>query len=141
MVFAYRVYLVAYPQDTVEPLRPFAQPRSAVEPLVDEPGPEPVPPPPPPPIGDLVRSNMFWVYARDVGAGAQQTPEDINLELVNIITNPDGSVRANLRTNRNYWVGEGESFETFSVREIDVDEGFVVVFSEQLGDEIRLDLP
>jgi hypothetical protein len=141
LVFAYRVYLVAYPQETIEPLPLFAQPRSAVEPLIGDPDPQPMPPPPPPPIGDLVRSNMFWVYARDVTDDNQVARQEINLRLINIIRNPDGSVRANLRTNRSYWVEEGAQFETFIVREVSIDDGYVVVFSEQLGDEIRLDLP
>lgn len=140
-VFAYRVYVVAYPQDTIEQLPPFARPSSAVEPFVGDPAAEPMPPPPPPPIGDLVRGNMFWVYARDIGGEGQEARQEINLQLLNIIRNPDGSVRANLRTNRNYWVEEGARFETFTLREVNIDEGFVVVFSEQLGDEIRLDLP
>ena len=139
-VFAYRVWIVANPQEAIEPLPPFATPRSDVNPLVTDPAGEPMPPPPPPPVGDLVRNNMFWVYARDVTGDGQATQQQINLRLVNIIQNPDGSVRANLRTNRTYWVEEGAQFETFIVREVNVDDGYVVVFSEQLGDEIRLDL-
>jgi hypothetical protein len=143
-VFAYRVYLVAYPQDTVEPLPTFATPRPPVEPLVGEPVSEPMPPPPPPPLGDLVRSNMFWVHARDLTADAgQQARQEVNLRLVNIMRQPDGRIQAHLRTdrNQNYYVEEGARFEIFTLREVNADERYVVVFSEQLGDEVRLDLP
>jgi hypothetical protein len=141
LVFAYRVYLVAYPQEAIDSLPPFANPGSHVEPLVGDPQSEPIPPPPPPPVGDLVRNNMFWVYARDITGTGQETQRQINLRLINIIRTPERGVQANLRTNRNYWVEAGAQFEQFIVREVNADEGFVIVFSEELGDEIRLDLP
>lgn len=142
-VFAHRVWLVANPQDNVPDLPVIQVPRDAVEPTVSAPPLEPTPPPPPPPIADLTRRNMFWVYSRDAAAGdtQQATRQELNLRLENIVRQPDGRVQARMRTNTGYWVEAGDRFETFTLREVNIDEGFVVVFSENLGEEVRLDLP
>ena len=94
--------------------------------------------------GDYVsfyERNPFWYYSGTAGqdTGQDVRVEDLNIQLLDIQTGPDGNPRARLRTRTTAWYSEGDTFEEFEVTRIDPDTNSVVVYSERYGRPFTLE--
>ena len=148
LVLAYRVYQVLNPP----PPRQWAMLAAPRMQLPDDAesrerlGLPSVPPPRPPMTlpGDYVsfyERNPFWYYSGTAGqdTGQDVRVEDLNIQLLDIQTGPDGNPRARLRTRTTAWYSEGDTFEEFEVTRIDPDTNSVVVYSERYGRPFTLE--
>lgn len=99
------------------------------------------PPPPPPeavPLEPLIRRNPFWVRASPGGADGAGAADDVVLEVLSIQQQPNGTKMARIQTETaTKWYPEGESFESYVLREVNAEEGYIVIWSENLREEIR----
>lgn len=137
MVFAimviflgWRVYLVVYPPPVEDP-PPFSTPSATGTMAVPEPptGTQ-IYDKPPPPTNVITGRNPFWYYAVDTGTSDEEGPS-VQIEIIEFLETPSGwLVRLRVGTDRPRAYREGQKFQTFELRTIDPDEGYVEVYDE-----------
>jgi hypothetical protein len=144
VAFAWQVYKVQNPPETVEE-EPVTIPRVVQQedmPLLGV----PVPPPnlpPPPALADyraLARSNMFWYFSGQ-SAATESVEEAPTLTLTSIMAWPDGTYRAQIKTaSSEQWIGKGEDFEDYTLMSIDEAAGTVEVYDAKRNQTVVLEL-
>lgn len=148
LVLCYRVYNVLTPPAKPEQDQGILQyPRNQLPDDLSQLGVPPMPPLPPPqplpePWMDL-KPNPFWYQPSDARRGQDSQDEQMNLDiaLLRIATQPDGTHRAQMRVGPSReWYDEGDNFGSFTLERIYADEGAVEVFSEEVARVVRLEI-